>query len=75
VPTWCRKRSRRTNKWVAAFLTVLGGAYNANELRRNDLPSDHRDLLNVTPRGPIGVEAGDHAATCRPLGDETPGMN
>jgi iron(III) transport system substrate-binding protein len=60
------------HEWVAAFLTVLGGGYNPNELKRGDLPSDYRDLLNVTPRGPIGVEAGDHtwfAATCRVLGE------
>ena len=58
--------------WAAVFLTVLGGGYNTNELKRGDLPSSYRDLLNVKPRGPIGVEAGDHnwfAATCHALGE------
>jgi iron(III) transport system substrate-binding protein len=60
------------HEWIAAFLTVLGSGYNANELKRGDLPSDYRDLLNVMPRVPIGVQAADHtwfAATCRALGE------
>jgi iron(III) transport system substrate-binding protein len=59
-------------EWVAAFLTVLGGGYNTNELKRGDLPSGYRDLLNAKPKGPIGIEAGDYtwfAATCRMLGE------
>src|SRR5258708_6805030 len=59
-------------EWAAVFLTVLGGGYNTNEIKRGDLPSRYRDLLSVKPRGPIGIEAGDHnwfAATCRALGE------
>jgi len=60
------------HEWVAAFFTVLGGAYNTQEVERADLPSGYRDLLNSKPKGPIGIEAGDYtwfAATCRALGE------
>ncbi len=59
-------------QWVAAFFTILGGAYNTEEIKRGDLPSSYRDLLNARPQGPIGIEAGDYtwfAATCRALGE------
>jgi iron(III) transport system substrate-binding protein len=46
-------------QWAATLLSVWVQAYNTALIRREDLPTSYRDLLNPRWKGKLGIEAKD----------------
>jgi ABC-type Fe3+ transport system substrate-binding protein len=58
-------------QWAGAFVMLLASGYNTRSLAKPDLPASYRDMLQMRPRGALGVEATEYewfGAVCEDLG-------